>query len=93
MACAAKYEVTNSWPGGYQAQVPVRGNDQPSLNRWSVRWELPADGALSQHGSSVTVTNAAWNATPTSDGSTTFGLIATRSGTDLALPALRCQSP
>ena len=99
--CAARYEVTNSWPGGYQATVTVLNNDRPALTGWEVRWALPAghsinnlwNGTLAQDGSSVTVTNANWNAVVAAQDSTTFGLTANEpNGDGPARPALTCWS-
>ncbi|WP_410611516.1 protein kinase domain-containing protein [Amycolatopsis sp. lyj-109] len=101
LGCAARYEVTNSWPGGYQVQVTVRNDRTADLSGWSVRWQLPAghrisglwNGTFSVDGSTVTVENAAWNAKLDADKTTTFGLIAlTQNGSDDARPALTCRT-
>jgi hypothetical protein len=101
LGCAARYEVTNSWPGGYQVQVTVRNDRTADLSGWSVRWQLPAghrisglwNGTFSVDGSTVTVENAAWNAKLDVDKTTTFGLIAlTQNGSDDARPALTCRT-
>jgi hypothetical protein len=103
--CEATFDVTGSWPGGYNASVTVRNNGGPALSGWTVRWTLPAghtisnlwNGTLAQNGSSVTVTNASWNATVDANGSTEFGFTANLPGStqpagNLA-PTLRCQAP
>jgi len=98
-ACVAEFKVTNAWPDGYQAEVTVRGDDQPSLARWTVRWELPAghsidnlwNGVLSREGSSVTVTNAGWNGTVAAGATTTFGLVAKAPKGSAARPNLSCE--
>ncbi|WP_410638921.1 protein kinase domain-containing protein [Amycolatopsis sp. lyj-346] len=101
LGCAARYEVTNSWPGGYQVQVTVRNDRAADLSGWSVRWQLPAghrisglwNGTFSVDGSTVTVENAAWNAKLGADATTTFGLTAlTQNGSDDARPALTCRT-
>jgi hypothetical protein len=101
LGCAARYEVTNSWPGGYQVQVTVRNDRNADLSGWSVRWTLPAghrisglwNGTFTVDGSTVTVENAAWNAQLDADATTTFGLIAlTQNGSDNARPALTCRT-
>lgn len=66
--CAANYEVTNSWPDGYQVEVTVRNDDGRGLTGWAVSWQLPAgdtintvwNGTLLRDGSTVTVTNAGY---------------------------------
>jgi hypothetical protein len=95
----AEFRVTNAWPDGYQAEVTVRGDDQPSLARWTVRWELPAghavtdvwNGVLSREGSSVTVTNAGWNGTVAAGASTSFGLITRGTTGPIDQPVLSCE--
>jgi hypothetical protein len=82
--CAARYEVTNSWPGGYQVQVTVRNTSRTGLFGWRVSWTLPGgqhiqglwNGSLSVHGAAVTVDSANWNAHLDALSTTTFGLIA-----------------
>ncbi|WP_410586980.1 protein kinase domain-containing protein [Amycolatopsis sp. lyj-23] len=101
LGCAARYEVTNSWPGGYQVQVTVRNDRRAGLSGWRVRWQLPAghrisglwNGTFTVDGSTVTVENAAWNAKLDADATTTFGLIAlTQNGSADARPALTCRT-
>jgi hypothetical protein len=101
LGCAARYEVTNSWPGGYQVQVTVRNDRAADLSGWRVRWTLPAghrisglwNGTFSVDGSTVTVENAAWNAQLDADATTTFGLIAlTQNGSADARPAVTCRT-
>ncbi|MGW4065185.1 protein kinase domain-containing protein [Amycolatopsis sp. NPDC004747] len=101
LGCAARYQVTNSWPGGYQVEVTVRNDRTAGLSGWSVRWQLPAghrisglwNGTFSVDGSTVTVENAAWNAKLDADKTTTFGLIAlTQNGSADARPALTCRT-
>ncbi|WP_103338942.1 protein kinase domain-containing protein [Amycolatopsis sp. CA-126428] len=101
LGCAARYEVTNSWPGGYQVQVTVRNDRTAGLSGWRVRWQLPAghrisglwNGTFTVDGSTVTVENADWNAKLDADATTTFGLIAlTQNGSADARPALTCRT-
>ncbi|KDN22208.1 protein kinase domain-containing protein [Amycolatopsis rifamycinica] len=101
LGCAARYEVTNSWPGGYQVQVTVRNDRTAGLSGWSVRWQLPAghrisglwNGTYTVDGSTVTVENADWNAKLDANATTTFGLIAlTQNGSADARPALTCRT-
>ncbi len=101
LGCAASYEVTNSWPGGYQVLVTVRNDHDEDLSGWSVRWTLPDghritglwNGTYTVDGSTVTVDNAAWNAKLNANATTTFGLIAlTGSGTGGDRPAVTCRT-
>jgi serine/threonine protein kinase len=101
LGCSARYEVTNSWPGGYQVQVTVRNDHDAGLSGWSVRWTLPDghriaglwNGTFKVDGSTVTVDNADWNAKLNANGSTTFGFNAvTGNGSATDRPAVTCQT-
>ncbi|KDN19091.1 serine/threonine-protein kinase [Amycolatopsis rifamycinica] len=98
--CTARYEVTNAWPGGAQAQVTVH-NDRPTrLTGWTVTWVQPGgagirdlwNGTLSQTGSSVTVSDAGWNALVEPDGSASFGLNQDITAGGPAVPVLSCRT-
>ncbi|WP_410616949.1 protein kinase domain-containing protein [Amycolatopsis sp. lyj-109] len=98
--CTARYEITNVWPDGAQAQVTVH-NDRPTrLTGWTVTWVQPGgsgirdlwNGTLSQTGSSVTVTDAGWNALVEPDGSASFGLNQNTTAGRPAVPVLSCQA-
>ncbi|GIH14507.1 glycoside hydrolase family 6 protein [Rugosimonospora africana] len=96
-ACTAAYQTTNSWPGGFQAQVTVTAG-RAAINGWTVRWTLASgqsisqlwNGTLSVSGSSVTVKNLSYNGSLAAGGSTQFGFTGTGSA---ATPALTCTSP
>jgi hypothetical protein len=99
--CAAQYEVTNSWPGGYQVQVTVRNTSATSVAGWQVDWTLPGghhiqglwNGSWTVHGSAVTVDSATWNAHLDAASMTTFGLIAATPPTAIpTLPTLTCHT-
>jgi protein kinase-like protein/cellulose binding protein with CBM2 domain len=99
--CAAQYEVTNSWPGGYQVQVTVRNTGRTGVFGWRVSWTLPGgqhieglwNGSWTVRGSAVTVDSATWNAHLDATSTTTFGLIATTSPTaSAARPVLACHT-
>jgi len=101
LGCAARYDVTNAWPGGYQVQVTVRNDHGGDLSGWSVHWTLPAghrisglwNGTFKVDGSTVTVDNADWNAKLNANGSTTFGFNAvTGNGNAADRPALTCRT-
>jgi glucuronoarabinoxylan endo-1,4-beta-xylanase len=98
--CAAAYTVTNSWSGGYQADVTVRNTGASTLNGWTVRMTLAAGQSISSlwngsnTGSSgaITVRNAAYNATIAPGGSTSFGFTATGDGAQIP-SGIGCASP
>jgi len=98
--CTARYEITNTWPGGSQAQVTVH-NDRPRrLTGWTVTWVQPGgagirdlwNGTLNQIGSAVTVTDAGWNALVEPDGSASFGLNQDVTSGHPAVPVLNCRT-
>jgi len=97
--CDAKYELVNSWPGGYQVNVTVLNADSRSLTGWTVTWSQPTghtignlwNGTLTQNATSVTVANAAYNAQLPAGGTTTFGFNA--AGPEPAQPKVACTSP
>ncbi|MDI5975435.1 serine/threonine-protein kinase [Amycolatopsis magusensis] len=99
-ACDARFEVTNSWPGGYEGVVTVRNLDAAPLKGWTVRWSQPDGhninnlwhGELSQDGDTVTVTSEDWNAVVVADGSANFGLIAGVLNDNPVLPAVTCEA-
>jgi cellulase/cellobiase CelA1 len=99
--CAARYEVTNSWPGGYQVQVIVRNTSRTSVFGWQVSWTLPGghhiqglwNGSWTVHGSAVTVDSATWNAHLDAASTTTFGLVAATGTTASPTPpTLTCHT-
>ena len=97
-ACDARSEVTNSWPGGYQAEVTVRNTGPLGLTGWTVTWQPPAghtignlwNGTLTQNATAVTVTDAGHNAVVPNGGTTSFGFVA--AGPEPARPAVTCSS-
>ncbi|WP_439657545.1 protein kinase domain-containing protein [Lentzea sp. HUAS TT2] len=97
-ACDARYEVTNSWPGGYQVEVTVRNTSPDGLTGWTITWQPAAghtignlwNGTLAQNATAVTVTNAGHNAVLAAGGTTSFGFVA--AGPDPARPAVTCST-
>lgn len=82
--CGAAYRTVNSWSGGYQGEVTVTAGGS-AINGWTVGWTVSSgqtitqvwNGTLNASGSTVSVSNAPYNATLPPSGSTTFGFIAT----------------
>ncbi|MFD9701380.1 protein kinase [Lentzea sp. NPDC059081] len=97
-ACDARYEVTNSWPGGYQVEVTVRNTSAGGLTGWTITWQPAAghtigslwNGTLTQNATAVTVTNAGYNAVLAAGGTTSFGFVA--AGPEPARPAVACST-
>ncbi|GAA4607703.1 poly(3-hydroxybutyrate) depolymerase [Actinoplanes octamycinicus] len=94
--CAAAFRVTNSWPGGFQAEVTVTNGGPAAITGWRVSWALPAgqsigqvwNGTLTTGGGTATVTNAAYNGSLAPGAGTSFGLIA--NGGPATAPSLTC---
>jgi serine/threonine protein kinase len=97
-ACDARYEVTNSWPGGHQVEVTVRNTSAGGLTGWTITWQPAAghtignlwNGTLTQNATAVTVTNAGHNAVLAAGGTTSFGFVA--AGPEPARPAVTCSA-
>ena len=95
-ACSATYAVTNSWPGGYQAEVTVRNNGTSTVTAWSVAFNFPGtqqvsnawNAVVTQSGQLVTARNASYNGTLAGGASTSFGMIV--SGANDPISSLSC---
>lgn len=80
--CTASLVVSNVWPGGYQAAVTVKAGTA-MISGWTTRFALPVGGSVqsgwsgtyAQSGTTVTVSNAAWNGLLGSGASTTYGFV------------------
>jgi hypothetical protein len=79
-ACTVNYAVSSSWPGGFGANVTVTNLGDP-VNGWQLTWSFGAgqtiqqlwNGAYTQSGAEVSVTNAAYNGAIPTSGTTSFG--------------------
>ncbi|MEH1164513.1 lytic polysaccharide monooxygenase [Micromonospora sp. CPCC 205539] len=95
-ACTASYQVTGQWAGGFQADVRVTAGSTPTRG-WSVSWSY-ANGqqvssswnaTVSTSGTQVTARNVGYNGTLAAGASTTFGLLASWTGSN-PIPQLTC---
>jgi hypothetical protein len=85
--CQVSYSIASSWPGGFTANVAVANLGSP-LTSWSLAFTLPGNEAVSQgwsatyaqSGQKVTATNASYNGSLGTNGSTTIGFNGTYSG-------------
>ncbi|MEV4742389.1 cellulose binding domain-containing protein [Streptomyces sp. NPDC049555] len=97
-ACTAAYRVTDSWNGGFEAEVTVRAGAR-EIGGWTVEWTLAPgqrvtrlwNGTLSVSGQQVVVRNVSHNATVPARRSVTFGFSV--SGPAAKAPSLSCTSP
>jgi hypothetical protein len=94
--CTATYAVTNQWTGGFQGEVRVTAGTS-AITGWTVTWTLPTGQAITQawnatvtsQGSTVTARNVAYNGALAAGASTTFGFLASSTGSPGA-PRLTC---
>jgi lysophospholipase L1-like esterase/chitodextrinase len=84
--CTATYRQVNAWPGNIQGEVTVRNTSSVPIN-WRVTLTFNGTvtqiwgGRTTQTASPYTVTNETWNGNLAPNATTTFGFIATVSGT------------
>lgn len=92
-ACTAALRVTQSWTGGFTADVTVRSTGGRATGGWAVTWSWPQrvtngwNATVTQTGNGVRATNLGYNGTVAPGSSTTFGLQASGSA---ATPTLTC---
>jgi cellulose 1,4-beta-cellobiosidase len=69
--CRVGYTIVNAWPTGFQVALSIQNTGTAPLNGWTLTWSFPGsqqitslwNGAASQSGANVTVTNLPHNAT------------------------------
>jgi hypothetical protein len=93
-ACTASYTTTQTWAGGFTADVTVRSTGGRATTGWTVAWTYPTQHVVSgwnatvtQTGTGVRAASLSYNGSVAPGSSTTFGLQA--DGTAGA-PALTC---
>jgi endo-1,4-beta-xylanase len=82
--------VTGTWQGGFQGDVRITNTGAAALSGWSLNWQFAGgqriaqlwNGAVSQNGAAVTVTNTTWNGALAAGGSASFGFLGTWNGTN-----------
>jgi Glycosyl hydrolase family 12/Cellulose binding domain len=92
--CTATYTVTQTWAGGFTADVTVRNTGAATTRGWTVSWTYGSqhvvngwNATVSQTGTAVRATNLSYNGSLAPNGTTTFGLQADGSP---GAPALTC---
>ncbi|WP_432901622.1 cellulose binding domain-containing protein [Micromonospora matsumotoense] len=94
--CDASYRVTNSWPGGFQADVAVSNSGSTVTTGWRVSWTIGSgqtinqvwNGSLTTGGATATVGNVSYNGSLAPGASTTFGMLV--AGEAGGTPTLTC---
>ncbi len=90
VSCSAAYSLTNSWAGGFQAQVAASNTGTSAISPWTLTWTFPGDqkissmwtASYSQSGESVTAASESYNATIAPGGSVTIGFTGTYTSSD-----------
>jgi hypothetical protein len=75
--CHVGYTVTNAWSTGFQVALSIQNTGTAALNGWTLTWTWAGsqhvaslwNGAATQSGAAVTVTNLSYNATIAAGGS------------------------
>ena len=91
-ACTVVYSTQSQWTGGFVAQVTITNNGTSAINGWKLGFTFPGDqaitdawnGAESQSGENVTISNESYNATIAAGGSTSLGFQGTWTNSDAA---------
>jgi hypothetical protein len=92
--CTAAVHVSNSWPGGFQADVTVKNTGTQAISGWSVGLTLPSgvqissvwNATVDSSAPPTTLRNAPYNGALAASASTTFGMTLNGSGQDLGTP-------
>ncbi|NUS58958.1 MAG: beta-mannosidase, partial [Streptomycetaceae bacterium] len=98
-ACTATNFITNSWPGGFSADVHVKAGAAP-INGWTAKWTFANgqvisslwNGVMTVSGPTITVKNQTWNGSLAAGAEVWFGFNASSTGTN-AVPTVTCTSP
>ncbi|MBG6054989.1 hypothetical protein IWX81_001400 [Salinibacterium sp. CAN_S4] len=87
--CTARYKVTNTWNGGFTADVTVTNSGSSASTGWSASWSLASgqsvanvwNASYSVSGAKVSAKNVSYNGALSAGASTTFGFQGTGSTT------------
>jgi len=98
--CTATYQVSGSWSGGFQGGVTITNTGSQRTNGWNVSWTFPDgqvitqawNGAASQSGAAVSVTNVSWNGALDPGGTADFGFIANWNGANRTPSNVTCSA-
>ncbi|GLY75347.1 glycoside hydrolase family 6 protein [Actinoallomurus iriomotensis] len=90
--CAAAYQTTSSWQGGFQGQITVTAGSS-AISGWKLTFTLPSgvtinqlwNGTLTTSGSTATVTNVSWNGALAAGGTAQPGFTASGAASSLTV--------
>ncbi|MCH1926069.1 ExeM/NucH family extracellular endonuclease [Shewanella sp. C32] len=82
-----QYQLTNSWPGGFQGAVTITNTGNSDIRGWQVAWSFSDNSSVSSNWSALlsgqspyTATNLEWNRVIKPGQSVQFGFIGQGSG-------------
>ena len=78
---SATYVISNSWNGGFVAEVTINNNSSNELKNWAASWNFNAaetitnmwNASFEQNGNAVTTNGPVWNQNIPANGNVTFG--------------------
>jgi endo-1,4-beta-xylanase len=96
--CSVSYSTTNSWAGGFTANVTIKNTGTSAISTWKAGWTYPGDqkltsdynGSYTQSGEAVTLTPASYNGSLAAGASTTVGVQGTWTSNDTAPTSFTC---
>ena len=97
-SCAAAYSVTTDWGTGFTASLTITNNGTAAVTGWTVTYSYAGNqtlsngwnGAWTQSGNAVTVTNESYNGSLAAGATTTAGANFNYSGTNAAPTSVTC---
>src|ERR1700689_2164430 len=95
-SCAAAYSVTTDWGSGFTASLTITDNGTAAITGWTVTYSYAGNqtlasgwnGAWTQSGKAVTVTNESYNGALAAGAATTPGANFNYSGSNTAPTAV-----
>jgi endoglucanase len=92
LSCQAVYALTNSWPGGFQAQIVLTNTGTAPISPWTLTFTFGGDQKIAslwnatyaQSGEQVTVTNEPYNSLVAPGASVTVGFTGSYSRSNAA---------
>ncbi|MEV6802948.1 cellulose binding domain-containing protein [Micromonospora rifamycinica] len=95
--CTATYQVVSQWSGGFQGEVSIRNGSTATTSTWTATVSLGSgqqvsqawNATVTQAGTTVTARNVSWNGGLTPGGTTSFGFLASSTGSN-PTPVVNC---
>ncbi len=93
-----RYQIVNSWPGGFQGEVVVRNAGTGSISGWTVGWTFPNGQQITQiwggthtrTGATVSVRDAGYNGVLAPGATGTAGFLASATGANSPPTTITC---